>query len=252
MTTSTPFLAHSALWPALFAMLLYGLRYLLMAGALFLVAEPRPGRGWGRPHAHAPARFDTGRHLRRELGYSALTVLVFGAVNGVLYGSGAIGASLLYYRASAYPAWWFWLSIVLMLLLHDTLFYWLHRAMHTRALYRLMHKVHHQSVHPTVFAAYSFHPSEALAEALIVTAIIFVMPLHPLAFLIFQSISTAYNVYGHCGREFYPAGMATHWLGRWINTSSAHAAHHLENRANYGLYFLFWDRLMGTAGRARA
>ena len=113
-------------------------------------------------------------------------------------------------------------------------------------------EAHHRSLYPTSFAAYSFHPSEALAEALIVTAIIFVLPVHPLAFLIFQTISTAYNVYGHCGREFYPAGTASHWLGRWLNTAGAHAAHHVHNRGNYGLYFLFWDRLMGSAEPAGA
>ena len=41
---------------------------------------------------------------------------------------------------------------------------------------------------------------EAVGEALIVTAIIYLVPVHPLAFVIFQTISTAYNVYGHCGR----------------------------------------------------
>jgi len=143
--------------------------------------------------------------------------------------------------------WWFWLSIVVMLLLHDTMFYWMHRAMHSRLLFTFMHKAHHLSVHPTAFAAYSFHPSEAFCEALIVTVIVFMIPVHPFAFLLFQTISTAYNVYGHCGREFYPIGTASHWLGRWLNTSTAHASHHFKGCNNYGLYFMFWDRMMKTA-----
>jgi sterol desaturase/sphingolipid hydroxylase (fatty acid hydroxylase superfamily) len=35
-------------------------------------------------------------------------------------------------------------------------------------------------------------------------------------------------------------------LGRWINTSVAHNAHHATARYNYSLYFLWWDRWMGT------
>jgi lathosterol oxidase len=238
---------HPVLWPAAFAIGLYGLRYLALAGVVNLVARPTAGGGWGPPHANAPAHFDRQRHLRRELSHSLLTVLIFGAVNAVLFGWGLIHASLIYHRFDSHPAWWFWLSIPVMLVLHDTLFYWTHRAMHTRWLFGLMHRVHHQSVHPTAFAAYSFHPTEALAEALIVTAIIYIVPTHPLAFLIFQTISTAYNVYGHCGREFFPEGTATHPLGRWLNTSTAHALHHGQGRHNYGLYFSVWDRLMGTA-----
>lgn len=118
--------------------------------------------------------------------------------------------------------------------------------MHSPKLFRTMHQLHHRSVYPTAFAAYSFHPTEALVEALIVSVIIFMIPVHPLAFFIFQSFSTAYNVYGHSGREFFPRGMNAHWLGRWVNTSTAHSMHHARGRHNYGLYFTFWDRAMNT------
>lgn len=84
-------------------------------------------------------------------------------------------------------------------------------------------------------------------EALVVVVIIFVLPTHPLAFIIFNTFSTCYNAYGHCGREIYPKGWSEHWLGRWLNTSTAHDRHHADARHNYSFYFLFWDRLMGTA-----
>jgi sterol desaturase/sphingolipid hydroxylase (fatty acid hydroxylase superfamily) len=246
--------SHPVWWPALFAIGMYGTRYLVLAGMAWLVARPVAGAGirggWGRPHANAPAAFDMRRHVRRELGYSALTLVVFGLVNAVLYGWGLLHGSLLYTRLASYPVWWFWLSIPVMLMLHDTFFYWMHRAMHTRWLFGAMHRMHHQSTHPTAFAAYSFHPLEAIGEALIVTAILYTVPVHPLAFVMFQTASTAYNVYGHCGREFYPAGTGRHWLGRWLNTSTTHATHHGRGRYNYGLYFMFWDRLMGTADPA--
>lgn len=234
------------LGPLLFAVVLYGGRYLVVAAVAFAFARPTASGGWGRPHANAPHAFDFRRHLVRELGFSAITVLAFGLINGVLYGWGLLEASLLYLDPGRYPAWWFWASIPAMLFLHDTLFYWAHRAMHLPLLFPVMHRVHHRSIHPTAFAAYSFHPTEALVEALIVVAILYLIPVHPLAFVVFQTISTLYNVYGHCGREFYPKSMASHRLGRWINTSTAHAAHHAKGRHNYGLYFMVWDRLMGT------
>ena len=62
----------------------------------------------------------------------------------------------------------------------------------------------------------------------------------------FQVTSTAVNVYGHSGYELYPPAWPHHWLGRWINTSIAHNTHHAIARYNYGLYFLFWDRWLGT------
>lgn len=242
--------AYPFLWPTAFAVVLYGVRYLAIAGVMYLFVAPAHAGGWGRTLPGIPQDFDAPHHAGRELRHSLLTILVFGLVNGVLYSCGLIQASLLYFRPEDHPVWWFWLSIPLMFMLHDTLFYWLHRLMHLPLLFGTMHRVHHRSVHPTAFAAYSFHPTEALAEALIVSLIIFIIPVHPLAFLIFQTLSTVYNIYGHCGREFYPEGMSSHWLGRWINTSTAHAIHHLKGRMNYGLYFMFWDRLMHTAETA--
>jgi lathosterol oxidase len=35
-------------------------------------------------------------------------------------------------------------------------------------------------------------------------------------------------------------------VGKWINTSVNHNQHHQFFKGNYGLYFLWWDRWMGT------
>lgn len=237
---------HPVLLPIVATLLIFGLRYLVMAGLAYGVAHPARERGIGRPHAQVPRAFDNRAHLRREIGYSLLSVGVFALINAALYGYGWVHASQLYYRWDDYPLWWVPVSIFLMLVLHDSLFYWVHRLMHTPFWYRRLHDVHHRSVYPTAFATYSFQPSEALVEGLIVTAVIFLVPTHLMAFLVFQFISTAYNVYGHCGRELYPRGQPDHWLGRWLNTSTLHAGHHYWRRGNYGLYFTFWDRAMGT------
>jgi sterol desaturase/sphingolipid hydroxylase (fatty acid hydroxylase superfamily) len=132
------------------------------------------------------------------------------------------------------------------ILAHDTYFYWTHRLMHTQALFRTFHGVHHLSRNPTPWTAYSFHPLESAVQALGLVLIMFIIPLHPSALLVFHTVSTAINVYGHLGYELYPKAWPQHPLGRWINTSVAHNAHHDKARHNFGFYFLFWDRWMGT------
>lgn len=231
----------------LYAFVLYGLRFVLFACAAFALTDPSRRRRLGRAHLPLrPSTFRVAPNVRRELVHSLLSLTVFALVNAALYGFGLLRYSQLYLRFDDHPSWWFWASIPVMVLLHDTLFYWMHRAMHTRLLFAPVHLLHHRSVCPTAFAAYSFSWSEALGEALIVTAIIYLIPVHPLAFFIFQTLSTAYNVYGHCGAEFYPPGMRDHWLGRWLNTSTLHEQHHRRAHGNYSFYFTFWDRVCGT------
>ena len=55
-----------------------------------------------------------------------------------------------------------------------------------------------------------------------------------------------YNVYGHLGWELYPKNFNKTKIGKWINTSVCHNQHQQFFKGNYGLYFLFWDRWMGT------
>ena len=229
--------------PFLYGASIFGFRYLAFAGLAFFA--------WygGRNRAHRgklqPSDPGLGQ-IAREIAFSVGAVAIFGLVNALLFGYGVHAHTLLYLDVAQYGWTYFWLSIPLMVLAHDAYFYWTHRLMHTRALFRAFHAVHHLSRSPTPWTAYAFHPLEATVQALGVVAIIFVIPAHPLALLIFQTISTAINVYGHLGYELYPRDWARHWAGRWINTSIAHNWHHKTARHNYGFYFLFWDRLMGT------
>jgi len=133
-----------------------------------------------------------------------------------------------------------------MLLIHDTYFYWTHRAMHSSALYQWVHKIHHLSMNPSPWAAYAFHPLEAVVEAGIVVVFAFVIPVHPLHISLFLLIMMIYNVYGHLGYELYPNRFSRSRVGKWINTSVNHNQHHQFFTGNYGLYFLWWDRWMGT------
>jgi sterol desaturase/sphingolipid hydroxylase (fatty acid hydroxylase superfamily) len=137
-------------------------------------------------------------------------------------------------------------SLAVMMLLHDTYFYWAHRLMHLPALYNRIHRIHHLSLNPSPWAAFSFHPFESLIEASVLPIIIVVMPVHMYVVIIFLVIMTGMNVLGHLGYELYPSGFTTHPFWRWFNTSTHHNMHHRFLNCNYGLYFNWWDRLLET------
>ena len=135
---------------------------------------------------------------------------------------------------------------IFMFAVHDTYFYWMHRMMHHPKLFKHVHLVHHRSTNPTPWTAYAFHPLEAFLESLIIPILAFSIPILKGTvgtFFLFQII---YNVYGHLGFEIFPKNFHKTKIGRLINTSVAHNLHHKRFRGNYGLYFLIWDRIMGT------
>jgi sterol desaturase/sphingolipid hydroxylase (fatty acid hydroxylase superfamily) len=186
------------------------------------------------------------RHVRRELLQSVVSIAIFACIVPILFALGLKPYMRFYPHISDLGWPYFVVSIVLMMLVQDTYFYWTHRLMHHRRMFRYFHLTHHRSLNPNPWSTYSINPLEAAIDAGANIIILFTIPSHGLALFIFSWINTTYAIYGHLGYEILPAGTANHWLGRWINTSVAHNMHHAKARSNYGWYFLFWDRLMGT------
>jgi sterol desaturase/sphingolipid hydroxylase (fatty acid hydroxylase superfamily) len=135
---------------------------------------------------------------------------------------------------------------VLSLIVQDTYFYWMHRLLHHKRLFRLTHLLHHRSTNPSPWAAYSFHFIESWLEGAILVVIVCVMPLHPLVFVLFTIIGLIINVYGHLGYEIAPRFLRKSFLFEIISTSVYHNMHHHKFNGNYGLYFRIWDRLLKT------
>lgn len=190
--------------------------------------------------------FPEGAKIRMEIFWSMSTFIIFGGMAVFTGWCTRNGWTVLYTHKTDYPAWWFWLSIPAMLLLHDTWFYWTHRFMHLKSVFPLVHRIHHLSNNPSPWASFSFHPIEAVIEAGIVPLIAFTIPSHPVAIIIFLLLMTIMNVMGHLGYEFFPSGFTKRLFTRWSNTSTHHNMHHRLVKCNYGLYFNIWDRITGT------
>jgi sterol desaturase/sphingolipid hydroxylase (fatty acid hydroxylase superfamily) len=46
--------------------------------------------------------------------------------------------------------------------------------------------------------------------------------------------------------ELFPRGFTRSRFLGWHTTATHHALHHKDFTSNFGLYFTFWDRLLGT------
>lgn len=220
------------------------LRYFLVAGPAFLIFYVVFKQKW--QFKRIQFNFPKTSDYVREVTYSVITVLIFVGVALIAFASPLKEFNLVYTDFAAYGWGWWCMSVLIMIVMHDTYFYWTHRAMHHPALFKTFHLVHHKSTNPSPWASYSFHPLEAVVEASIIFPIAFLVPFHPSALMTFLLFMMIYNVYGHLGFEILPKRFHLHPIGKWLNTSVTHNMHHKYFEKNYGLYFLFWDRLMGT------
>ena len=183
---------------------------------------------------------------RREILTSLRTAFIF-SLNGILIYLGVThGIMTMHESVGRGDIPYLVVSTVGVILAHDTYFYWTHRAMHHPKLFRWFHRTHHRSITPTPFAAYAFDVPEAAVQSMFGPLWLLIVPMHQLGMLFFASFMIIRNVMGHAGVELMPRCLAdSRWFG-WINSTTHHDLHHSSFRYNYGLYFTWWDRLMGT------
>lgn len=230
------------LWTGMYLFDLF--RYLIPASLAFLLFWIIGRNHWR--HLFIQKDFPKNKQLYREFAYSMSTVVIFSLVGLGVYAANKAGITQLYRHIDDYGVAYLIGSFVLTLLFHDFYFYWTHRLMHHRKVFKYVHRVHHESTNPSPWAAYAFHPWEALIQAMVLPIMVFAFPLHELTLLLFLTYMIVRNVIGHLGFEIFPKGFTKNkWLN-WTTAVTHHNLHHERFHTNFGLYFSWWDRWMKT------
>ena len=113
------------------------LRYFIIAGIPFLLMYIF------FPKVFSPNKIQSKqakrKDYRREILHSMQTTLILAGTGFLILKTPLKGFTQTYDRLSEYPLWWVPVSVLLALILHDTYFYWMHRAVHHPKLYKRVH-----------------------------------------------------------------------------------------------------------------
>ena len=219
-------------------------RYFLIAGLFYFFFYLRNSGKWH--HRKINDRKFPKEQFRKEVWWSTITALIFsftGAVCAVIWQNGWLKV---YTDPNQYALWWLPLSLIVSVLLHETYYYWLHRWMHHPKIFRIVHKVHHESNITSPWTAFSFHPLEGLLQAVFIPALLILMPMHLYVLIIQLTLMTLSSVINHLDIEIYPKRFHRHIIGKWLIGATHHSLHHKQFKYNYGLYFTFWDKWKKT------
>lgn len=143
-----------------------------------------------------------------------------------------------YLSWSAHPVY-FALLLVATPLWREFHFYWVHRLIHWKPLYKYVHYLHHKNVNPGPWSGLAMHPVEHLIYFTSVL-IHWVIPSHPIHLLFNSQHAGLTPAAGHHGFEGpllngkLPTGDYFHYL------------HHRYFECNYGIATLPLDKLFGT------
>lgn len=135
------------------------------------------------------------------------------------------------------------LHIIAFMVCEDTLFYWGHRMLHSKQLYRI-HKIHHKYSMPIGVASEFAHPVEFVVSNLLPFMVgPLLMRTHMFTLLLWTFIRVAETVEGHSGYEF---PWSVFGLLPGSTSAAFHDHHHSKNSGNYASFFRFWDWIGGT------
>lgn len=135
-------------------------------------------------------------------------------------------------------------EILIISLIADFLFYWLHRMVHLPKLYKKIHKKHHEYKHS--FAFVHHYMSRIDAIIFIFPQIIPALLIHSHIWsMILAFVWTQWNaILGHSGYRSYIWEKYFNWIPYMHSTY--HDIHHLEFNYNYGAVYTFTDKIFGT------
>lgn len=216
----------------------------LAMGIAYLLVWRVFGRRLRRWRIQLRARADYAQ-IRSEI-KNALIASIPGALtsSSLLY-LGGLGYTTLHMDVSAHGPVWSIASIFVLWLIDDAWFYWMHRALHHKSIFRFVHRIHHDSIDVTPFTSMSFHVAESFLLTAWFIPAAFLVPIWAPGLGLLQLIGLFNNIKSHLGYELYPAWINAGPL-RFLVTSTHHNMHHSKFQGNYGLHFRFWDRLCGT------
>jgi sterol desaturase/sphingolipid hydroxylase (fatty acid hydroxylase superfamily) len=220
------------------------LRYFLVAGATYLFFYSPFNQSFA--HSQLPHHNPSWQTIQQDIKLSIISAGVFALAAGFILSAYNWHITRLYSQSQLYGLWYLGLSYGGVLILQDTYFYFTHRLFHHPSLFRWLHQGHHNSLYPSPWTSFAFDPLEAIVQALFLVTIVFIFPIHFITLIAVLTTMTIWAVLNHLGLDRLPLSFPHHWLGRWFIGPAHHSIHHLNYTVHYGLYFTFWDKMLGT------
>ncbi len=214
----------------LFVIILF--RYLIVAGLAWLLV------------CSGSSQLD--KDVSQDVRLSVVSAAIFAMTMAAAIELHQNGHTRIYGQLGTYGWWYIGGSYILVLIFQDSFFYITHRLFHHPSFYRWAHQGHHRSRQPSPWTSFAFEPVESMAHAIFLVGVVCLIPLHFGTILAVLTTMTIWAVVNHLGLEQLPIRFPHHWLGRWFIGPAHHSVHHDQQNKHFGLYFTFWDRVLGT------
>jgi len=135
-------------------------------------------------------------------------------------------------------------SVICFILWNDVLIYIVHRILHTKYVYKHIHKDHHKFLVNSPFSSHAFHPFDGASQGLPYHLFLFVVPFNKWIHLLSFVGVNMWTVLIHSGDNM--RWVLPSLVLEFVNDDMHHESHHRYFNYNHGQYFVLMDQLLGT------
>lgn len=218
-------------------------RYFLIAGAFYAIFYVWFPEKWKAKKINEK-EYKKGQ-FRSEIKYSIISGFIFAVTGAIAFVLWQKGLTKVYLNFNDHALWYVPISLFIYMIVQETYYYWMHRWMHIPRVFKIVHKVHHDSKISSPFTAFSFHPFEAILQAILLPIMIMFIPIHLYVLIFLLVIMSISSVINHLDIEVYPRSWKN-TFSRYVIGATHHSLHHRFYKNNFGLYFTFWDLFSKT------
>lgn len=134
-------------------------------------------------------------------------------------------------------------QVLFFVYLDDALYYFVHRLMHTRWLYRHIHRTHHRIITPWAITGHFMHPAEYVATGMLSLVGPLMLGVGIIPLWIWVVVRQWEAAEGHSG---YQLPWVPMHLLPFCDGARHHDFHHAKVRGNYAGFLRHMDALLGT------
>jgi len=184
--------------------------------------------------------------VESDIKLSVISAICFGLGAACFMGIYNSGLTKVYWQWEAQDLGYIAFSYIAVLILQDSYFYFSHRLLHLPWFFKHFHEGHHHSKPPTPWTFFALEPAEAISQISFLLCLTLIIPLNVGVLVAVLVTMTVWSTGNHVGVQVVPLTRSSRWWGQWFIGSSHHLIHHQRYSRHYGLYFTFWDKVLGT------
>eukprot|EP00007_Cunea_sp_BSH-02190019_P000896 CAMPEP_0174230206 /NCGR_PEP_ID=MMETSP0417-20130205/1012_1 /TAXON_ID=242541 /ORGANISM="Mayorella sp, Strain BSH-02190019" /LENGTH=283 /DNA_ID=CAMNT_0015307851 /DNA_START=38 /DNA_END=886 /DNA_ORIENTATION=- len=187
---------------------------------------------------HLPSDEALRNQIRTEIGIALPSIPGMALLTVPFNVLAHLGYTYTYRRLDEYGYPYVVFSILMFLFFSDMTIYWIHRGLHSKALYKNVHKAHHTFRVVTPFSSHAFSALDGWSQSTPYLVFPFILPIHNWTLFALYIGVNLWTVAIHDRIPYYK--------GSIVNSTMHHDAHHRFFFYNYGQYFSMWDKIGGS------